>query len=121
MDIASLQQRLREFTAERDWNQFHSPKNLAMALTSEAGELAEVFQWMTEQQSRDLGKSGADQARAREEIADVMIYLLRLAEVLRIDLEEARGGPRNSDSLLRWDPDQGEGVWNATEATELSC
>ena len=61
MDIVRLQQRLREFTAERDWDQFHSPKNLAMALTSEAGELAEVFQWMTEQQSRDLGKSGADQ------------------------------------------------------------
>ena len=89
MDIARLQQRLREFTAERDWDQFHSQKNLAMALTSEAGELAEVFQWMTEQQSRDLGKSGADQARAREEIADVMIYLLRLADVLRIDLEKA--------------------------------
>ena len=89
MDIARIQKRLREFTAEREWDQFHSPKNLAMALTSEAGELAEVFQWMTEQQSRDLSQSDTGLALAREEIADVMIYLLRLADVLHINLEEA--------------------------------
>lgn len=89
MDIARIQKRLREFTAEREWDQFHSPKNLAMALTSEAGELAEVFQWMTEQRSRDLSQSETDLALAREEIADVMIYLLRLADVLNINLEEA--------------------------------
>ena len=89
MDIARIQQRLRDFAVERDWEQFHSPKNLAMALTSEAGELAEVFQWMTEQQSRDLSQSDRDLALAREEIADVMICLLRLADVLDIDLEEA--------------------------------
>ena len=89
MDIARVQKRLREFAAERDWDQFHSPKNLAMALTSEAGELAEVFQWMTEQQSRNLSHSDTELALAREEIADVMIYVLRLADVLHIDLEEA--------------------------------
>lgn len=89
MDIARIQKRLREFTAEREWDQFHSPKNLAMALTSEAGELAEVFQWMTEQQSRNLSQPETDWALAREEIADVMIYLLRLADVLNINLEEA--------------------------------
>ena len=60
-----------------------------MALTAEAGELAEVFQWMTELQSRELENSSPDLGHAREEIADVMIYLLRLADLLRIDLEEA--------------------------------
>ena len=89
MDIARLQQRLREFTAERDWDQFHSPKNLAMALTSEAGELAEVFQWMTEDQSRTLDESSKNMAAAKEELADVTIYLLRLTDVLHVNLEEA--------------------------------
>ena len=89
MNIAKLQQRLREFTAERDWDQFHSPKNLAMALTSEAGELAEVFQWMSEDQSRTLDESSTNMAAAKEELADVMIYLLRLTDVLHINLEEA--------------------------------
>jgi dCTP diphosphatase len=89
MDIAKAQERLREFTAQREWDQFHSPKNLAMALTAEAGELAEVFQWMTEDQSRTLDESSKDMAAAKEELADVMIYLLRLADVLHVNLEEA--------------------------------
>jgi NTP pyrophosphatase (non-canonical NTP hydrolase) len=86
-DLAAVRERLRTFTAERDWEQFHSPKNLAMALAGEAGELLEIFQWLTEDQSRDL--SDDDRARVTAEIADVLIYLVRLADVLEIELPAA--------------------------------
>ena len=82
--IADLQQRLRAFAAERDWEQFHTPKNLAMALTVEAGELQEIFQWLSEEQSRRL--EDAQREHAAEELADVLLYLCRLADVLDIDL-----------------------------------
>lgn len=87
MDIEALQKKLAEFTAERDWEQFHSPKNLAMALAAEAGELLELFQWLSEEQSANLNPA---QRRAVElEMADVLIYLLRLADRLGIDLDAA--------------------------------
>ena len=80
---------LRGFAAERDWEQFHSPKNLVMALSGECGELSEVFQWLNEEQSRRILDDPRDAARVREEIADVLIYLVRLADVLGIDLDDA--------------------------------
>jgi NTP pyrophosphatase (non-canonical NTP hydrolase) len=82
--LADLAERLRQFAAERDWEQFHSPKNLAMALVGEAGELAAEFQWLTEAQSRE--PDAAQRARIRAECADVFIYLVRLADKLDIDL-----------------------------------
>ena len=82
-DLEALRTRLREFTAARDWDQFHSPKNLAMALSAEASELLEIFQWLTEEQSRRL--SPAAQAAAADEIADVLLYLVRLGDKLGID------------------------------------
>ena len=85
MDIDALQKRLAEFATERDWEQFHSPKNLAMALAAEAGELVEEFQWLTETESANLDP-GKKQAVAHE-LADVLIYLLRLADRLGVDLE----------------------------------
>lgn len=85
--LAELQQRLREFAAARDWDQFHSPKNLSMALAVEASELLEIFQWLTEDQSRKLGAARLEQARL--EAADVFIYLLRFADVAGIDLVRA--------------------------------
>ena len=82
--LTQLQQQLSEFARERDWEQFHSPKNLCMALTVEAGELQEIFQWLTDEQSRNPGE---EQLRmAGEEMADVLLYLCRLADVLDIDL-----------------------------------
>ena len=78
---------LRHFADERDWKQFHSPKNLAMALIVEAGELVEHFQWLTQQQSRKLDDQQC-QAVALE-MADVLIYLVRLADRLDIDLLQA--------------------------------
>ena len=87
MDTQRLQEALEDFARERDWNQFHSPKNLAMALSVEASELLEHFQWLTPEQSADLDTATRDEVA--EEIADVQIYLLRLADKLSIDLETA--------------------------------
>ena len=87
LSLDDLKQRLREFARERDWEQFHSPKNLAMALIVEAGELVEHFQWLTEAQSQALDPDKREQV-ARE-LADVFIYLVRLADRLDIDLMDA--------------------------------
>ena len=83
-DLEHLRDQLREFAAARDWDQFHSPKNLAMALATEAGELLEIFQWLTEAQSRSLDTAAG--AAASEEVADVLLYLIRLSDTLGIDL-----------------------------------
>jgi len=82
--LTELRERLREFAAERDWGQFHSPKNLAIALSVEAAELLEHFQWVTEEASQRL--PAAELARVREELADVLLYLVRLADRLGVDL-----------------------------------
>lgn len=84
---ASLTQALRDFACARDWAQFHSPKNLAAALSVEAAELLEHFQWLTEDQSRNLPKPEKDEVAA--EAADVLLYLLQLCDKLDIDLLEA--------------------------------
>ncbi len=89
MDIQGIQQQLQHFAAERDWEQFHSPKNLAIALAVEAAELLERFQWLTEDQSEKLAERADDYEAVVEEMADVMIYLLRLADRLDVDLEMA--------------------------------
>ena len=83
-DLENLRDQLREFAAAREWDQFHSPKNLAMALSAEAGELLEIFQWLTEEQSRSLAAEA--QAAASDEIADVLLYLIRLSDILGMDL-----------------------------------
>ena len=86
-DLEALKLRLRRFADDRGWAQFHSPKNLAMALSVEASELLEVFQWLTEEQSGALDE--AQRRRATEEIADVLNYLVRLADRLGVNLLEA--------------------------------
>lgn len=85
--LESLRDALRRFVAERDWDQFHSPKNLAIALSVEASELLEHFQWMAEADSNLLPPEKLDQVR--EELADVLIYLVRMADKLGVDLLEA--------------------------------
>jgi NTP pyrophosphatase (non-canonical NTP hydrolase) len=85
--LRTLQQRLAAFAAARDWEQFHSPKNLAMALSVEAAELVEEFRWLTEEQSEKL--DAARRERVRLELADVFIYLLRMADRLDVDLLRA--------------------------------
>jgi len=86
-DIEALQTALREFAHEREWEQFHSPKNLAAALSVEAAELLEHFQWLTEAQSNDL--PGEKRGQVAEELADVLIYVLQLADKLGIDPVDA--------------------------------
>ena len=81
--MEDLIHQIRQFAAERDWAQFHSPKNLAMALGVEAAEIMEIFQWMTQEESRHLDEHLVD--RLEEEIGDVMIYLANLAEKFGID------------------------------------
>ena len=82
-ELEGLRDHLRKFASERDWDQFHSPKNLAMALSVETAELIENFQWLTEEQSRRLDPEA--QAAVRGEIADVLLYLVRLGDQLGID------------------------------------
>jgi len=86
-ELADLANSLERFAKERDWQQFHTPKNLAMALTAEAGELLEIFQWLTPEQSLALG----DEKRAElaDELGDILIYLVRLSTVSGIDLMDA--------------------------------
>ena len=86
-DLTELRNALREFAAERDWNQFHSPKNLASALAVEAAELLERFQWLTEDESKKLPP--AEHEKVRQEMADVLNYLVRLADKLDVNLLEA--------------------------------
>ena len=86
--IQELTREIREFADVRDWQKFHTPKNLAMAIAGEAGELAAEFQWLTPEESMETSLS-RDQRKAIElEIADVQIYLLRLADVLNVDIPE---------------------------------
>lgn len=113
--LAALRDALRRFADERDWDQFHAPKNLAIALSVEASELLEHFQWMPETASRALPAETL--AEVRDELADVLIYLVRLADKLDVDLlaasadkiarnaerypvDKARG---RSDKSGRWD------------------
>ncbi|CAH1540044.1 nucleotide pyrophosphohydrolase [Vibrio harveyi] len=83
-DLKQLQIKLQQFAKERDWEKFHSPKNLAMALSGEVGELIEHFQWLTEEESCDL--SDKEKSLVEEEMADVFLYLLRLADKTDINL-----------------------------------
>lgn len=85
--LEQLRVRLAKFAADRDWDQFHSPKNLSMALIAEAAELVEHFQWLTEVQSKSLDDT-KKQAVA-EELADILIFLIRCADKLDIDLLES--------------------------------
>jgi NTP pyrophosphatase (non-canonical NTP hydrolase) len=112
--LRDLRDELRAFAAERDWDQFHSPRNLATALAVEAAELLEPFQWLTEEQSRYLPPE--TRVAVEEELADVLLYLVRLADKLDVDLaaaarakiarngakypvEKARGSSRKYDAL----------------------
>lgn len=85
--LEELRTRLRAFAAERDWEPFHTPKNLAMALAGEVGELLEIFQWLTTEEAAQV-MDGARADDVRDELADVLIYLVRLAGVLGVDLGE---------------------------------
>ncbi|MBP2321670.1 NTP pyrophosphatase (non-canonical NTP hydrolase) [Kibdelosporangium banguiense] len=86
MSLDEIRSRLRQFAAARDWEQFHTPKNLAMALSGEVGELTALFQWLTPEQSVVATHDPDRAAKIEDELADVLLYLVQLADVLGVDL-----------------------------------
>lgn len=89
VDFTALEAALQKFADERNWQQYHSPKNLVMALTGEVGELVEIFQWLTEEQSKSVAQVQTTARAVRDELADVLLFLVRLSSVLDVDLNEA--------------------------------
>lgn len=112
--LSALAQRLEHFATERDWKQFHSPKNLAAALVVEAGELLEHFQWLTEEQSRELPPEKREAVGT--EIADVLLYLIQLASSLGLD-PVALAQSKIVHNESKYPADQARG--NAKKYTEL--
>lgn len=106
--------KVRRFAEERDWAQFHSPKNLSMALSVECAELMEHFQWLTETQSRRLGQSQLREVE--KELADIQIYLIRLSQVLGVDLVVA-GGKKLLENGRKYPVDKAKG--SAKKYTKL--
>lgn len=104
--MLDLRDALRRFAAERDWDPFHSPKNLATALCVEAAELLEHFQWLNDDESRRL--EAAPRAAVREEMADVLIYLVRLADKLDVDLVAAAHDTMALNAI-KYPPDKARG------------
>ena len=113
-DLDKIKLRLREFAEARDWDQFHSPKNLSMALSAEVAEIVEHFQWLTEEQSKSL--SADKLSEVEEELADTLIYLVRLADKLDIDLLSAANNKIEINEQ-KYPVDKAKG--NAKKYTEL--
>ncbi len=89
MDLPALQQQLRDFVAARDWARYHTPKNLVMAMSVEMAELVEHFQWLTPEESVALAQDDAKRDLVEQEMADVLLYMLQLADVMNVDIEAA--------------------------------
>ncbi|MBI4990138.1 MAG: nucleotide pyrophosphohydrolase [Rhodocyclales bacterium] len=112
--LVELRDRLRAFTREREWDRYHTPKNLAMALIVEAAELAEHFQWLTPEQSQS--PEDGKREKIREELADVLIYLVELADTLEVDLIAA-ARDKIEKNALKYPVDKARG--NAKKYDEL--
>jgi len=89
MNLENISRRLADFAEKRNWDQFHTPKNLSMALAAETAELLEIFQWMTDEQSKAIASNDKEMVLVRHEIADIFIYLIRLADKLNVEIEKA--------------------------------
>ena len=87
MDLENLKNKIAEFAKERDWEQFHTPKNLACALSVESSELLEIFQWMNRDEEENINES--TKQKISDELSDIFVYLMRLTDVLQIDLEKS--------------------------------
>ncbi|HWD05022.1 MAG TPA: nucleotide pyrophosphohydrolase [Amycolatopsis sp.] len=105
MTLDALTQRLRDFASARDWGPFHHPKNLVMALSGEVGELISLFQWLTPEEARGYRSDPTLAANVRDEIADVLLYLVQLADSLDIDLIEV-GNAKIDRNETRFPPAQ---------------
>lgn len=89
MNTIELQEKIREFVRARDWEKYHDPKNLSMALAGEAGELLEIFQWLSPEESTKVMQDPKTATQVRHELADIFVYLLRLSDKLEVSLESA--------------------------------
>jgi len=89
MDLKKLKTEINKFAEDRDWDQFHSVKNLSMAMNVESAELMEIFQWLTEEQSNNVASDPKLLGKVEDEVADVFVYLLRIVSKTNIDLEQA--------------------------------
>ena len=107
--MRALTEAIRGFAHERDWEQFHDPKSLILAMTGELGELAELFQWVKADDAKTHFSDPGRRQRAAEEISDVLIYLLRLADVLDIEIDDA-AAEKLDEARRRFDPSQVSGV-----------
>lgn len=108
-DLEDLRLRMRAFTDERDWGQFHDPKSLILALVGEVGELSELFQWLPADEAKARAAQEPLRTRAGEELADILLYLVRLADVLGVELGAAAGS-KLASSESRFRPDSYHGV-----------
>ena len=86
IDVEKLKQELRTFVAQRDWDKFHNPKNIAMALTCESAELLEIFQWLSASDAAEAKNDPVTKEKASHELADILVYAIRLADLMEIDL-----------------------------------
>ena len=89
MDLKKINSEIEKFVSDRDWDQFHSVKNLSMALSVESSELLEIFQWLTEEQSNQIKNDPKLMGKVEDEVADVFVYLMRIVNKTNIDLEQA--------------------------------
>ena len=87
MDLEKTKKLIAKFAKDRDWDKFHTPKNLSMALSVEASELVEIFQWLSQEESKNIDSNEIQ--NVKDEVADILIYLIRIADKLNIDLEKA--------------------------------
>ncbi|SFL37922.1 nucleotide pyrophosphohydrolase [Geodermatophilus ruber] len=108
-DIEDLTSRMRHFTEARDWARFHDPKSLTLALVGEVGELAELLQWLPHEEQVDAVRSQPMHGRLAEELSDVLLYLLRLADVVGVDLAEAAASKLRANEE-RFPPDDHRSV-----------
>jgi len=116
LDLDDLAARYRALCEAREWQQFHSPKNLVMALMGEAGELGELFQWLTEEQSYAIMDQPGRAEAVRDELADVLLYLVRIADLLEVDLGAAARAKLRKNAA-KYPVDRARG--NALKYTEL--
>jgi dCTP diphosphatase len=107
--LTGIRDRMRTFTRERDWDQFHDPKSLALALVGEVGELAELLQWLPAERVAELASQEQLNRRLGEELSDVLIYLVRLADVCGVNLPEAVDGKMTA-SAERFRPADVQGI-----------
>jgi NTP pyrophosphatase (non-canonical NTP hydrolase) len=117
LDLGKAQAHLREFAEQRDWKKFHSPKNLSMALAGEAGELLEIFQWLTEDDSHAAAHEPERRNAVAEELADILQYVLRIADLLGIDINQALWD-KLAKNAEKYPVDRSRG--NARKYTEFS-